>query len=189
VSSDNIFFRNGGALKVQTAPTTKPPTRRIIHEICTNKSEAFAGFGRHTANDLLYLAVMFPGTPAHIICQDSERYEKFKDLIYTYQSQFADPEFHRFISTSPNTDNPFAFNENSNRIYMERYIEVFRRTTALVPKLLYHQYQTQGLLDPDHILGTFWSSFNVLFPLTTELQASHMFQPCRSNLIIVPKSQ
>jgi hypothetical protein len=151
-----IFFRDG-TLKAQTAPT--PPTRRIIREICTNKSEAFSGFGRQTANDLLHLAAIFPGTPAHIICQDSECYEKFKNLIYTYQLQFAEPEFHRYVSTSPNTDNPFAFNENSNRIYMERYIEVFRRTTAFVPKVLYDQYQTQGLLDPDHVIGS--SRFNV----------------------------
>jgi len=140
----------------------KPPACRIIHEICINKSEAFAGFGRHTANDLLYLAAMFPGTPAHIICQDSERYEKFKDLIYTYQSQFSDPE-HRLVSTTPNTDNPFAFNENSNRLYMERYIKVFRRTTTFVPNALYHQYQIQGLLDPNHIIGMFWSRINILF--------------------------
>ncbi|KAF8808875.1 hypothetical protein BYT27DRAFT_7222717 [Phlegmacium glaucopus] len=103
----------------------------IIHEICTNKSEAFAGFGRHTANDFLYLATMFPGTPAHIICQDSKHYEKFKDLIYTYQSQFSDPELHRLVSTSPNINNPFAFNENSNTLYMERYVKVFWCTTSL----------------------------------------------------------
>ena len=46
---------------------------------------------------------------------------------------------------------------------MEKYIAVFRRTTAFVPKVLYHQYQVQGLLDPDHILGMFWSRFNVPF--------------------------
>jgi hypothetical protein len=132
-----------------------PPTRRIIHEICTNKSEAFSGFGRHTANDFLYFAATFPGTPAYIICRDSERYQKFKDLIHKYQSQFSSPEFHRLVSTSPNTNNPFAFNENSNTVYMQAYIQVFRRTKALVPKELYDEYQAQGLLDANHIIGTF----------------------------------
>lgn len=176
-----ITCRNDGRPKVQTDP--KPPTRSIIHEICSNKFGAFAGFGRHTANDFLYLAATFPGTPAHIICQDSERYEKFKDLIYTYQSQFSDPAFYRLVSTSPNTNNPFAFNENSNRLYMERYIKVFQRTTAFVPNALYNQYQTQGLLDPDHIIGMWYVLVKNIF--SDELQASHIFQLCRSNMIIV----
>jgi hypothetical protein len=158
-----LFYR-GAPLTVHAEdPNIKPPARSIIHEICTNKSEAFAGLGRHTANDLLYLAATFPGTPAYVICRDSERYEKFKDLIYKYQSQFFTAEFHRLVSTSPNNNNPFAFNENSNRVYMEKYIEIFRRTTALVPKELYALYRTQGLLDPDHIIGMLYFLFLLLF--------------------------
>ena len=151
IDNHYYFLRNNGELYnggLQTGP--KSPIRRIIHEICNNRSKAFAGFGRHTANDLLYLSAIFPGTPAYIICQNSECYEKFKDLIYTYQSQFSDPEYHHLVSTSPNTDNPFAFNENSNRLYIERYIMVFWHTTAFVPNTLYDQYRIKDYLDPNH---------------------------------------
>jgi hypothetical protein len=42
-------------------------------------------------------------------------------------------------------------------------LQFFGAPQAFVPKVLYHQYQVQGLLDPDHILGMFWSRFNVPF--------------------------
>ncbi|KAF8959399.1 hypothetical protein BDZ97DRAFT_1922926 [Flammula alnicola] len=130
----------------------EPPNRYIIREICNNYSEAFSGFGRHTANDFLYHLAIFPGTPAYVVCTDDELYEEFKVSLYSYQAKFSEPYYLR-VASRQSTATPFEFNENMNMDYISRWVNIFRRTTVLVPKDLYMRYMSQGLFDPEHTIG------------------------------------
>lgn len=153
------IHRSTGALEEKGRPALdsntlpKPPRRPIIKEICNNPFGAFSGFGRHCANDFLFLNTIFPGMPSYLICSDDKFYEEFKDAIYSYVTQFSSTKFYKLVSSIPNTENPFSFNETSNTIYIDKYIQVFRRAYANVPKKLYEKYAKLGLLDPDHTIG------------------------------------
>ncbi|KAF8204136.1 hypothetical protein BJ912DRAFT_841585, partial [Pholiota molesta] len=134
-------------------PIPIPRARPIIKEIATNSLGAFSGFGRHLANDFLFLYCFFPGTPSYVICSDDKEFQRLEDSIYEYLSHFTTDEFLRKISMATNTDNPFAFNETSNDVYMRTEMHVFRRTWVNVPVELYDDYSRRGLLDPEHVIG------------------------------------
>ncbi|CAA7258815.1 unnamed protein product [Cyclocybe aegerita] len=69
-------------------------------------------------------------------------------------AQFRQDEFLKTVGTIANTNNPFAFNEHSNTIYLTKWVWVFRRTTAIVPTRIYNQYLELGLLDEGHTIGS-----------------------------------
>ncbi|PPQ97533.1 hypothetical protein CVT26_002417, partial [Gymnopilus dilepis] len=56
----------------------------IVDVMAENTSMAFSGFGRHLANDFLYYAALFPGTPCTWICSDDKRFLRFQESILTY---------------------------------------------------------------------------------------------------------
>lgn len=78
-------------------------------------------------NDLLFYLAIHPATPSYVVCGDLEAYAHFKESVHLYLIQFTKPEFLKRVATTPNSDNPFEFNELSNREYMAQYIAVFRR--------------------------------------------------------------
>ncbi|PPR02049.1 hypothetical protein CVT26_008727 [Gymnopilus dilepis] len=127
--------------------------RPIIREICSNSMDAFSGFGRHLANDFLHQQVIFPGTPAYIICEDEATFKQFENGIYDFFSQFTTPKFFRDVGSVPNSKNPFEFNELSNTRYMQKYITVFRRAESRITRDHYYQLCERGLLDPEHTIG------------------------------------
>lgn len=130
------------------------PICLIIKELCTNSLGAFSGFGRHLANDFLYLQAIFPGTPSRIICRNDEVFKKFATNVESYLKSFTEEAFLDSVTSVANSDNPFAFNETSNTLYMQHHILVFCRTKVMVPRELYIKYCREGLLDPDHTIGT-----------------------------------
>lgn len=129
------------------------PIRPIVKELCTNSLGAFSGFGRHLSNDFLHLQLIFPGTPSRFICEKDEVFEDFAKGIERYLTSFTTDKFLDSVTSVANTDNPFAFNETSNTIYMQQHIHVFRRKKAKVPRTLYITYCEKGLLDPSHTIG------------------------------------
>jgi hypothetical protein len=147
------------------------PIRPIIKELCTNSLGAFSGFGRHLANDFLYLQTIFPGTPSRFICEEDDVFTKFADSVELYLGSFTKENFLNSVTTVANSDNPFTFNERSNRIYMQQHILVFRRTRAFVPRKLYISYCRKGLIDPDHTIGTWTLRF-----IGPALEVSHLFR-------------
>jgi hypothetical protein len=142
-----------------TAPKLK--SRHIIKDMCDNSNVAFSGFGRHTANDILYELALFPGTPCHVICRDGEVYEAFKAYLHHYMMKFEAKAFLAKLSSVTNSDNPFSFNETSNRNFLASAVKVFRRVKVSVPTELYNTYQLLGLLDPDHTIGQFMLSWSL----------------------------
>jgi hypothetical protein len=136
-------------------PTAPPPLRPMIKEICANSGAAFTGLGRHLANDLCYHLVIHPATPAIYICQDDTRFKGLLNGIPEYLKCFTEPGYLSAMAGSCGVDqeNPFRFNENSNRLYMHCYVDVFRRCSKLVPEDVYLKYLYQGLLDPRHTIG------------------------------------
>jgi len=136
-------------------PVTFPdePVRPIIREICNNTLGAFSGFGRHLANDFLFRIWTFPGTPSHVICSNDEHFNRFKRELFVFMDALNTPEFADKVTCVPNSQSPFAFNDKSNQVYMESYIDVFRRMNVRVTKELYTQYCLAGMLDHDHTIG------------------------------------
>jgi hypothetical protein len=142
--------------KLPLPPLSLPhePNRLIIRELCTNSLGTFSRFGQHLANDFLYLQLIFPGMPSRFICEKDDVFMKFAESVERYFESFTKEEFLNSIVVLPNSNHPFAFNEKSNRIYMQHHILVFRHTQAFVPRELYISYCRQGLLDDDHTIGT-----------------------------------
>ena len=116
------------------------PICPIIKELCANSWGAFSGFGRHLANDFLYLQSLFPGTPLRFICEEDNVFTKFTDSVEHYLGSFTKEAFLNSVTTVTNSDNSFMFNERLNRIYMQHHILVFRHTQAFVPRELYISY-------------------------------------------------
>jgi len=141
---------------------TPPPIRPIIKEICTNSGGAFSGFGRHLANDFLFNAAIHPATPAIYICEDDESFTELLEGIPAYLKRFTRREYYNPMLAGRSLDrkNPFEFHENSNRHYMQSYIDVFRRCSVQVPKELYVKYLKKGLLDHRHTIGEAFSIFD-----------------------------
>jgi len=140
-------------LKGVNAPCPRPPGISIISDMCRNKFGCFCGLGRHTANDILYLLGIFPGTPSYIICRDQDIFKALRLKLKEYMLQFTTDPFLKRTACACNHDNPFSFNESNNSNYISTYIHVFRRTSVLVPHDLYNQYMKQGLLDKNHTIG------------------------------------
>lgn len=120
-----------------------------------NVAGSFAGYGRHTINDFLFELAIHPHTPAYVICQNDEVYEKFKNHLHDYMEAYWGPKFLKLSATVANHQNPFHFNARSNTNYTAGWVQVFRRTTTFVSKVLYNQYAEQGLLDTTHTIGSF----------------------------------
>lgn len=122
-----------------------------------NSGGAFSGFGRHLVNDFLFNVATHPGTPAISICGDDETFAEFSKGIPDYLKRFTEPHFMKTMTSScvAGRKNPFEFNEDSNRHYMQHFIDVFRRCSVKVPKELYIKYLNKGLLDSRHTIGEF----------------------------------
>lgn len=118
-----------------------------------NFADCFAGYGRHTINDFLYQMAIHPHTPAYVICDSDETYNDFKTHLHVYMKQYHEPKFLGVAATVANDLNPFSFNANSDEAYTAGWVQVFRRTKALVPKEIYDRYALLGLLDKEHTIG------------------------------------
>lgn len=99
----------------------------ILTDMARNIFECFAGFGRHTINDFLFLAGIFPGTPSWYICEDNDRYLAFFHALVSYLARYEEPEFLKGAVSIANTENPFDFNDYSHVAYLAAYIFIFRR--------------------------------------------------------------
>ncbi|KDR69513.1 hypothetical protein GALMADRAFT_77437, partial [Galerina marginata CBS 339.88] len=136
-----------------------PPRRPIIKEICANSNGAFSGFGRHLTNDFLGHAALHPGTPSIYICVDNELFDELFVGIPRYLKRFTNKKYITKIGRILDLKNPFRFNEDSNRHYMQSYIDFFRRCSAKISKDLYQKYLRRGLLDTHHTIGE-WLLFS-----------------------------
>ncbi|PPQ74876.1 hypothetical protein CVT26_011472 [Gymnopilus dilepis] len=125
----------------------------IRHELTKNRFLCFSGIGKYTANEILHELAIFPGTPSYFICCNGKRYADFKEGIRRYVKQFSTDEYLSRASSVPNTNNPVSFNEHLNTLYLRKYVKVYRRRMAVVPRDLYNKYLSLGLLDPNHTIG------------------------------------
>lgn len=84
-----------------------------------NSNSAFSGFSHHLANDFLHHAAIYPGRPSIDICNDPELFEELLIGIPCYLNQFTDKKFLNKCQHALDRKNPFEFNEDSNRHYMQ----------------------------------------------------------------------
>ncbi len=80
----------------------------IVDELCDN-SKVFNGWGRHTANDVLYDMAIWPLMPIRIICNDNDLFHRLKQGLVKYVSQWAEPTFLTLAAGDYNGTNPFDF--------------------------------------------------------------------------------
>ncbi|GLB34621.1 hypothetical protein LshimejAT787_0201860 [Lyophyllum shimeji] len=127
---------------------------RMVDVLALNSNRAFGGFGRHLANDFLYLLGEYPSTPAYVFCDSDLLFDRLCQAIPQYMSIWSSPDFLQKCAGLPNSWNPFAFNAKSDKFYTSGYLYVFRKRRVRMPAYLYNLYLNRGLFDKDHIIGT-----------------------------------
>ncbi|KAL6306362.1 hypothetical protein BKA93DRAFT_729522 [Sparassis latifolia] len=113
----------------------------------------FNGFGRHTANDVLFWLKIFPTTPASHIFADKDHFQAFASGLAAYVDQFCTRTFFRNVAGEVNSTNPLTYNYKSGRNYISMYVKIFRKHWCKVPRQLYNEMLVQGLFDPQHVIG------------------------------------
>ena len=128
----------------------------LIEVMGERNNQAFAGFGRHLATDFLHLQGILPYMPAYTLCADTSAYQLFRAGIAMYIAQFHGSRFLEMSASMVNSQNPLAYNEKSAKHYYSAHIHVFRRSQTSVSTELYNQLLSQGLLDPEHVIGEYY---------------------------------
>ncbi|KAK6977239.1 hypothetical protein R3P38DRAFT_2582166 [Favolaschia claudopus] len=113
-----------------------------------------AGIGQHLANDLLFEMALHPDTPSFSVCSDDSLYAELRAHIPRFMETWKSEMYLERCASTPNTNNPLSFNTGANDHFLATYVRVYRKTRVRVPATLYDLYQSRGLLDPDHIIGT-----------------------------------
>jgi hypothetical protein len=141
-------------------PLRPPPSISISQDLARKANLASCGLGRHTISDFLHQVRIFPGTPSYVICvKCPDLFDRLRAHLPSYMVQFADQnDFLRRTGTVVNSENPFAFNTDSNNNYISGWIDVFRRVKVKVFQEDYNAYLKEGLFDPDHTIGRFFQT-------------------------------
>ncbi|KAK6971440.1 hypothetical protein R3P38DRAFT_3142740 [Favolaschia claudopus] len=134
---DALAVLDGWRQKVLRKGTETP-----IIDVLLQAGGPGGGIGQHLANDLLFGAAIHPDTPADVLCEDDELYDSFREYVPNFMSKFA------------SKTNPFSFNLTSDTNFLRGYVQVYRKEEVRVPAALYDLYQSRGLLDPNHTIGT-----------------------------------
>jgi hypothetical protein len=96
----------------------------IVVALTTNTSKVFGGFGRHLANDYLYLVAIPPGLTVSEVCKDEQMWNRLRSGIYSYMQMWHGKEFISRCVTVTNSLNPFHFNHTSNDNYLKMFTKV-----------------------------------------------------------------
>ncbi|KAF7335901.1 hypothetical protein MSAN_02327200 [Mycena sanguinolenta] len=136
-------------------------TTAIVEEL-TSVHGPGGGMGKQLANDFLFEIAVHPDMPSGELCTDEAQYERFRTHIPVFMSRWVSGKFLTLCGGTPNSKNPLAFNWKSNKNFLRMYVLVYRRRETRVKAELYNLYQSLGLLDPNHTIGT---------PFTSETQA------------------
>ena len=128
----------------------------IVSTICELGS-VFNEFGRHTANDVLHLAAIWPLTPTWVICDDHRLSEHLLETMLTYSLRWSSPQYNALIAAECNSNNPMAFHYNADDTFLSRFLEVYRKQTAKLDSALYDLNEARGNFDPDHTIGALTS--------------------------------
>lgn len=131
---------------------TRVSIKPILDILCAADEPCFFAFGRHTANDFLHTAGIFPGAPAIYICQSNARYTTFKMGIVNYMKIWMSRAFLAHAGGIPNTLNPFAYNYKSFVVYFTHLL-VFRRSHVYIPRALFNRMLRGGMFNTNHVIG------------------------------------
>lgn len=139
-------------IEVQSHQSWSLYNQGMVDVLC-DLGRVFNGFGRHTSNDVCHLAIIWPYTPAWVICEDDTLFEELLSVMVNYTQQWTSSDFERLVGGQCNSNNPFAFHYNSDEHYIARYLHVFRKMTVKLDPHLFNKMSRQGLFDPDHTIG------------------------------------
>ncbi|KAK7001753.1 hypothetical protein R3P38DRAFT_3044301 [Favolaschia claudopus] len=129
-------------------------THTPIIDVLLDANGPGGGVGQHLANDLLFCCALHPDTPANVLCADDDLYGSLRDTFPSFMAKFSSKTYFARCGSTPNTRNPFSFNLTSDTNFLRGYVQVYRKEEARVPAALYDLYQSRGLLDPQHTMGT-----------------------------------
>lgn len=133
----------------------------IVSEFHVN-NKAFAGIGRHLANDLCHNVPVHPLMPVILVCNDDYLFELLVEVLPEYMKFFADKDkFLRRVAPAgsiprpgDSTRSPLVYTHAVQLKYRNLAVYVFRVSMCeKVLKDLYIRMVKQGLLDPDFVLG------------------------------------
>lgn len=125
----------------------------IVLAIATNSSMAFGGFGRHLANDFLFLAMIHPAMPCYLVCSSELIWNRLASRIQPYMAGWRSDKFIADCVLETNSPCPFTFNHTSDSRYLKMYTLVYFKKKARMTYPLYLEYLHAGYLDPNHIIG------------------------------------
>ncbi|KAH6908509.1 hypothetical protein BKA70DRAFT_1562573 [Coprinopsis sp. MPI-PUGE-AT-0042] len=116
----------------------------IVKALASNASCAFAGVGRHLANDICFKAAIHPALPCWYVCRDAVLFGRLCATLPSYMSWWRTSNFLSLCATQPNSTNPFAFNYHSDRNYLTSFTHVYYKKDVLVPSELLNVYIESG---------------------------------------------
>jgi hypothetical protein len=127
--------------------------RPIVDGICGNQP-VFSGIGRHTAMDICHLSGIHPAMPVHLVCLCNKHFDRFLAGIIQGMDLWSSDSFLHFCATnSTRADYPFTYQYSVQRNYVSSYVKVHEKPTCRVERDLYNMMVTEGLMDPNHIIG------------------------------------
>ncbi|KAF7374250.1 hypothetical protein MSAN_00307900 [Mycena sanguinolenta] len=123
-----------------------------------------SGMGQHLVNDFLFSIAFHPDTPSLVICKNDDLFTLLRTSLVSFMSQWASKKYLTRCAGRANSNNPFFFNDKSNRIFLQQYVRVYRKVEVRIEQELYNRYQSLGLFDPTHTIGmpyhSHWTPMN-----------------------------
>ncbi|KAJ7270160.1 hypothetical protein B0H12DRAFT_1310880, partial [Mycena haematopus] len=113
-----------------------------------------AGIGQHLANDFLFGIGFHPDTPSSLICSSNHLFSELKNHFPIFMETWTSPQYLKRCAGRPNSKNPFIFNYVSDTNFLRHYVRVYRKLEVRMDAKLYDMYQSRGLFDPLHTIGT-----------------------------------
>lgn len=123
--------------------------RPIWAEIKANQ-RVFNGYGSQEACDMLFLALIHPCMPCHLVCGD-EIYPRFFDAALTFHVDgTALMNSGKFPILS--SESPFWFHLDSHQQFIRMCVLCYLRSEVFIEIAMYDKLKAMGLLDPNAVL-------------------------------------
>lgn len=89
-----------------------------------------------------------------MVCEDDEVFEDFKNSLVAMMDSLSNESFLGRCGLIADAFRPFKFSQTRNAEYMKSYAAIHRRACVQVQCDMFNFYAKQGLLDPEHTMGT-----------------------------------
>ena len=108
--------------------------------------KVFNGYGAQETCDMLFLSLLSPLMPAHLVCSHLQLWERFKKAVIKYQAdriRIVGDKLLPFVSCN----RPFFMNVDGHNRFLT-HVSTYRRKNVLVDQPLLTCLHNLGLLEP-----------------------------------------